>query len=411
MHGPSGKLARFFLAGVALTCLAWSAQAHTDGKVNVRVVHFTYQPAGMTAYYRLSLPQLGPAAYVVARSESGRVFYYVDTTALSPRAAALALAAGHTIAVDGKAVTPSVLAAAIHAKGAVPPFSNAIQASVAVSDGPLPPSPGAPALEIDNVLVDAALFYPGVRAAPFTFSSALAPGELSDAPLNTILVSHSGGATTQYSPGSAPGSSIEINPAALLAAWQFIRAGAAHILEGMDHLLLVVCLVAGDLRLRAIAMRITAFSAGHAASIVASFYGMVSAAGWVIPGVELLIALSVFGAALAMIGARNRFGTPALTFLVGLVHGCGLAVGLRSILSDTGPNIVVSLLSFNVGVEIAQLLIGAAVWLLLFLARAGAPAHSARARQLVAVAVAAISLAWVAERTMPAWDAIQAAYA
>lgn len=414
---------RALLAVLMLACCsicAGEASAHADGRVNIRVVHFTYAPEGMTAYYRLSLPQLARSAtgvvapYVVARRESGRMFYYASQARLAaaPMAAAAALAAGHTVAVQGKAVAPVVLSAALHVKGAVPPFSNPDQARHAVRAAPLPGNPDALDIEIDNVLLDAAVLYPAVGAGvPFEFSSVLSAGELSDAPVHTILVSHAGDAATQYSRSGSLVEATTVNPPALQAAWQFIRAGAAHILEGYDHLLLVVCLVAVDLRLRAIALKITAFSVGHSISIVAGFYGLLPEAGWVAPTIELLIALSVLGTALLMIGKRNEVNNAVLTCLIGAVHGCGLAFGLRSILSDSGPNIVASLISFNVGVEIGQLTIGTGIWLLMRLAQAAPWPTLERMRLAVALAASGISLLWVGDRALPVWSAVQAAYA
>jgi hypothetical protein len=400
--------------GAAILLALWlpgSAWAHAGGRVSVRVVHFTYDRDGMTAYYRMSLApiaQAGPAPYVVSKLESGQWFHYVDTAALAPLAAARVLAAGHAVAVAGRPVAPEVLAAAVHVKGSVPPFATPGQARAAVATAtPLP----ADMPDIGDVVLDAAVRYRGVRAQAFRFSGTLAPGRLGDAPLNTVLLSHRAGTTDQYRLDGAAGAAVEINPPAWLSAWQFIRAGAAHILAGFDHLLLVVCLVAGDLRPRAIALRITAFSAGHACSIAASFYGLLPDRTWLAPGVELLIALSVLGTALSMMGSRERLRAPLLTLLVGLVHGCGLAVGLRELLSDTGPNVAASLFSFNVGVEAGQLLVGAAVWLLLSGIRAAAPGQDGCVRRLVALGVAVVSLGWVAARTGPVLDALRTAYA
>ncbi|MFL6633190.1 MAG: HupE/UreJ family protein [Massilia sp.] len=404
----AAKFAAVCAAVLVAVCLPGSAWAHFDGRVNVRVVHFTYDDAGMTAYYRVSIApvaQAGGAPYVVARKESGQWFYYVDTAAVGALAAARALAAAHTVSVAGRAVRPLVLAAAVHVKGSVPPFATPAQARAAAREAtPLPASMP----DIGDVVLDAAIAYPGVRPSAFRFGGTLAPGKLSDAPLNTILLSHRAGATDQYRMDDAP---VDVNPPPWLSAWQFIHAGAAHILEGFDHLLLVVCLVAGASRARAIALRITAFSVGHACSIAASFCGLLPDRAWMIPGVELLIALSVLGTALLMLGKRERGGAPALTFIVGLVHGCGLAVGLRELLSDTGPNVVASLVSFNVGVEAGQLLVGGAVWLLLAGARRVVPGEDGRTRRLVALGVAVVSLGWVAARTGPVWDAFQAGFA
>jgi hypothetical protein len=404
----AAKFAAVCAAVLVAACLPGSAWAHFDGRVSVRVVHFTYDAAGMTAYYRVSLApvaQAGPASYVVAKKESGLWFHYVDTAAVDPLAAARVLAAAHTVSVAGRAVAPVVLAAAVHVKGTVPPFATPAQArAAALAATPLP----ADMPDIGDVVLDAAVAYPGVRPAAFRFAGTLAPGTLSDAPLNTILLSHRAGTTDQYRMDGAP---VEVNPPLWLSAWQFIRAGAAHILEGFDHLLLVVCLVAGGLRLRAVALRITGFSAGHACSIAAAFYGLLPDRAWMIPGVELLIALSVLGTALLMLGRRQHPGAPALTFVVGLVHGCGLAVGLRALLSDTGPNVVASLVSFNVGVEAGQLLVGGAVGLLLACARNALPGQDERVRRLVALGVAVVSLGWVAARAGPAWVAFQAGLA
>ncbi|SDF76700.1 HupE / UreJ protein [Massilia sp. PDC64] len=397
----AAKVAAICAAILVAVCLPGSAWAHFDGRVNVRVVHFTYDAAGMTAYYRVSLAPLGPAPYVVARKESGQWFHYVDTAAVDPLRAARVLAAAHTVSVAGRAVAPAVLAAAVHVRGSVPPFATPAQARVA-AETPTPLPTAMP--DIGDVVLDAAVAYPGVRPAAFRFAGTLAPGKLSDAPLNTVLLSHRAGTTDQYRMTDA---AIDVNPPWWLSAWQFIRAGAAHILEGFDHLLLVVCLVAADLRARAIALRITAFSMGHACAIAASFYGLLPDRPWLIPGVELLIALSVLGTALLMLGRRQRAGAPALIGVVGLVHGCGLAVGLRELLSDTGPNVAASLVSFNVGVEAGQLLVGAAVWLLLAAARRVLPGRDARMRQCVALGVAVVSLAWVAARTGPVWDALR----
>ena len=119
----------------------------------------------------------------------------------------------------------------------------------------------------------------------------------------------------------------------------------------------------------------------------------------------------MLGTALLMLGKRERGGAPALVFMVGLVHGCGLAVGLRELLADTGPNVAASLVSFNVGVEAGQLLVGAAVWLLLAGARRVVPGRDDGMRRCVALGVALVSLVWVMERTGPVWDALQAGFA
>lgn len=390
-------------------CLGGAARAHVDARVNMRVLHFDYDAAGMTAYYRLSLPLAVGAAqaapYIVARKESGHVFYYADQARLraDPLGAGALVAAGHVVTLDGRAVAPRLLSAAAHARGQVPPFATLEQARRAAG---APSFPGhLPDIEAGNVLLDVAVLYPGVRGgAEFGFASTLDAGPLSEAPVRNIFVSHAGGKATHYASDGLLGSPVTINPPLLRAVREFVAAGAAHILEGFDHLLFVVCLVLADLRLRPVALKISAFSVGHSLSLAAGFYGWLPAAAWVAPTVELLIALSVLGSALLMFGQRGGGrNSVAIACLVGLIHGCGLAFGLREMLSDSGPNIVASLLSFNLGVEAGQLMVGAAIWSVFRLARAFSAGLGRWLRAALALAGIAVSLFWVMERALPVW--------
>jgi hypothetical protein len=400
----AAKAVALFAAGVVIACLPGRAWAHFDGRASIRVVHVTYDRAGMTAYYRVSLAALGPAPYVITRTESGQPFRYVDMEKLTPLAAARVLAAGHAVAVDGRQIAPDVLAAAVHVRGSVPPFATPAQARAATLAATALP---AAMPEIADVVLDAAVHYPGVGPSAFRLVGRIAGGVLGEAPLTSVVLSHRAGGVEQYRLDGIPGAYVDVNPPLWLSAWQFVRAGAAHILEGADHLLLVVCLVAGSAGLRAIALRITAFSIGHACSIAASFYGLLPEQPWLPPAVELLIALSVLATALLLMGRHERGGAPVLLLLVGLVHGCGLAYGLRALLSASGPNVVASLVSFNAGVEAGQLVVGAAVWLVLMGMRTAAPGQGDRVRRLVALGVALVSLGWCVERTGAVRDALQ----
>lgn len=411
--GVKAALAWLLLAGLGLAM--GGARAHVDARVNVRVLHFDYDAAGMTAYYRLSLPLVvgatQPAPYIVARTESGHVFYYADQQRLrtDPLGAAALVAAGHALTLRGRPLAPRVLSAAAHARGDVPPFATVEQARRAAAAPSLPAR--LPDIEAGNVLLDVAVRYPGLqRGDEFAFSSSLEVGPLSEAPVRNLFVSHADGRATHYASNGSLHTPVTINPSILRAVREFVVAGASHILEGFDHLLFVVCLVLADLRLRPIALKITGFSVGHSLSLTAGFYGWLPAAPWVAPGVELLIALSVLGSALLMLGrsngGHNGRNSAALTCLAGLIHGCGLAFGLRDILSDSGPNIVPSLLSFNLGVEAGQLMVGVAIWSAFRFARALHADLGRWLRAAVALAAIALSTYWVAQRTLPVMDVL-----
>ncbi len=137
--------------------------------------------------------------------------------------------------------------------------------------------------------------------------------------------------------------------------------GLEHILTGIDHLLFVIGLLFLVGFNRRLLWTITAFTAAHSLTLASA------ALGWLVlrsAPVEACIALSIV---LVMREALGREMTlarrwPALVaFLFGLVHGLGFAGALKDI-GLPEHHIPVALLTFNVGVELGQLLTVALAW-------------------------------------------------
>lgn len=150
---------------------------------------------------------------------------------------------------------------------------------------------------------------------------------------------------------------VRLDPRWHQAAWRFARSGFFHILDGIDHLLFLLCLVIPFRRFGALVAIVTSFTVAHSLTLIASAYDMAPAAGWFPPLVETLIATSIVYMALENIvapGLRRRW---MITFAFGLVHGFGFSFALRDTLQFAGTHLLTSLLSFNVGVEIGQLLV------------------------------------------------------
>jgi len=139
---------------------------------------------------------------------------------------------------------------------------------------------------------------------------------------------------------------------------RFLVQGFEHILDGADHLLFLLCLVVPFRRqLRALVWIVTAFTAGHSVTLIASAYGLAPNALWFPPLVETLIALSIVYMAIENVvypSPRTRWPI-ALGF--GLVHGFGFSFALQNTLQFAGAHVLTSLLSFNVGIELGQLLV------------------------------------------------------
>lgn len=173
--------------------------------------------------------------------------------------------------------------------------------------------------------------------------------------------------------------------------------GVEHILTGFDHLLFVFALLFLVGFRRRLVGTITAFTLAHSLTLVSS------AMGWLTlrpPPVEATIALSIVLVAREALHAEPTLSRrwPALVaFLFGLVHGLGFAGALQQI-GLPGQHLAAALLTFNIGVEIGQLLVVAlayAAWCLLSQRRA-----FTYARTPGLYAIGAVAACWSIQRVL-----------
>ena len=102
---------------------------------------------------------------------------------------------------------------------------------------------------------------------------------------------------------------------------------------------------------------VTSFTVAHSVTLIASAFGMAPDALWFPPLIETLIALSIVYMAFENIVGAKLSRRWAITFGFGLVHGFGFSFMLRERLQFAGSHLVTSLLAFNVGVEVGQLVV------------------------------------------------------
>jgi hypothetical protein len=154
---------------------------------------------------------------------------------------------------------------------------------------------------------------------------------------------------------------VRLDPRWHQAAARFVRSGFGHILEGIDHLLFLLCLVIPVRRIRTLVMVVTSFTVAHSITLIASAYNLAPGGLWFPPLVETLIAASIAYMALENIVGANVLRRWLITFAFGLVHGFGFSFALRDSLQFAGSHLLTALLSFNLGVELGQLVVLAAV--------------------------------------------------
>jgi hydrogenase/urease accessory protein HupE len=138
----------------------------------------------------------------------------------------------------------------------------------------------------------------------------------------------------------------------------FLILGVKHIVTGYDHLLFLFGLLVVVRGFVSSLSIITSFTIAHSLTLAAATFNLVQIPSWI---VEPLIAASI-----VYVGIENllRRGVPKarqmVTFGFGLIHGFGFASVLRElgIGADTG-GVVLPLFSFNVGVEMGQIMVAA----------------------------------------------------
>ena len=151
---------------------------------------------------------------------------------------------------------------------------------------------------------------------------------------------------------------VRLDPQWHQAALRFVDLGFFHILDGTDHLLFLLCLVIPFRRLGALIPVVTAFTIAHSITLIASAYNLAPNFLWFPPLIETLIAISIVYMALENIAGESTLQRRwMMAFGFGLVHGFGFSFALRESLQFAGAHLLTSLLSFNVGVELGQLVV------------------------------------------------------
>ena len=273
--------------------------------------------------------------------------------------------------------------------------------------------PDVTQLPWQQAMLDVLLEYP-ITAAAAEFSVHPALAHLGLRTVTVLRFLPPGGAERAFRYDGDPGL-VHLDPRWHQAMFRFVELGFFHILGGIDHLLFLLCLVIPFRKLRPLVWIVTSFTVAHSITLIAAAAGLAPSALWFAPFIETLIAMSIVYMALEnIVGARleRRW---RLTFVFGLAHGFGFSFLLRDSMQFAGAHLATSLVAFNIGVELGQILI-------LLVA---VPALDLLFKRVVAERVATIPLSaliahtawhWMTERGAAlleypfAWPALDAAF-
>jgi hypothetical protein len=229
-------------------------------------------------------------------------------------------------------------------------FDRFDHALAAVHAGTQPADP----VTYDTGYLDVHFVYPvkSIRSR-FVIQSQVAVDVGVLAPLTVRYVRSDGEGRAMIIPAGAE--PVDLDPVWYRAAAGFVVLGIEHILTGTDHLLFLLCLVVPVRRLRSIVPLITAFTVAHSVTLIASALGFAPRGPWFPPLVEAAIAASIVYTALENVVTASMGRRELITCLFGLVHGFGFSNALGDSLQFAGQHLIVSLLAFNVGIEIGQI--------------------------------------------------------
>lgn len=180
---------------------------------------------------------------------------------------------------------------------------------------------------------------------------------------------------------------------------EYVRLGVIHIWTGYDHLLFILSLLLIASNLKKVLFAISAFTLSHSITLAFGILGIVVPPA---PFIEAMIALSIVFLARELLideDSLTKRHIEIVAFIFGLLHGFGFSSSLRSI-GLPQDEIPLSLFSFNVGIEIGQILFILVVSFLLYSVKKYLINSERKIKIPLAYLIGTISSFWLIERVL-----------
>jgi hydrogenase/urease accessory protein HupE len=178
--------------------------------------------------------------------------------------------------------------------------------------------------------------------------------------------------------------------------WFYTELGFRHIIPmGIDHILFVIALCLLSTKISTILWQATAFTVAHSITLALSMKNIIVLPA---PVVEPIIALSIAFVAIENMLLKKLMPWRILVvFVFGLIHGMGFASALNEIGLPTGK-FYTSVMAFNVGVEIGQVAVIAAMFASIILPLRNKPWYRKGVVYPLSGLVAIVALYWTVQR-------------
>ena len=334
---------------IQLICLVNSAQAH-DIPSRVTVNAFVKPEGGeLTALIRVPMEALGEVSFPL---RGPGFLQFSEAQFALDDAARIYITESLKFYENGEELIDKDLQ---RTRVSLPSNRSFSSFDVALANLMSPPLDDSTDLFWRQGVLDVLVTYP-IESEDSDFSVNPELGTLSDQTTTVLRFLVPSGAERVFNYLGNPGV-VELDPRWHQAAFRFVTMGFEHILEGIDHLLFLFCLVIPLRSIRALIPVVTSFTIAHSITLISASFGVAPGALWFPPLIETLIALSIVYMAFENIVGVKLEHRWMITFGFGLIHGFGFSFLFSETLQFAGGHLFSSLLAFNIGVELGQLFV------------------------------------------------------
>ena len=396
-----------------IICLLFSfpASAHFQLNTNIRIFHIEPTTDG----FRLSVRF--PAAlafsefsdnteetqipFLISRKNNNQIEHFLDQTVIVNELGNFRqfLASGYGLEVDGMKLPAQAIKIRISEASQQTRFTNLADVKASFEKNRLFQSNTDHALA--DTVIDIQAHYSGADPqGEISLYSQLKSNLPADTFVANLIVFHGDSGSQIMRITGLLQQAVIVNPSASNAIKKFVVQGVQHILSGLDHILFILCLTIATIGLKRLLWAVTGFTFGHTLTLIAGFYGYSPTGSWFIPLVEILIAASIILVAVLTLKKMMHSLNIAVTSLIGLLHGFGFSFLLGELLGHDSPRLMLSLLSFNFGIELGQLLIVTLMYSALLALAYVKPASRTIAGNSILLGSVFIAVWWVVERSL-----------
>ena len=395
--------------------------AHFKLNANIRIFHISHEEDKIRLLARMPLAYLiadklgeiqengipKPAPYSYNLIIDGELNHKLDSNQLrlDPKGLGKIFADSIVIKIDKKKLSPVIGRIVAYPINKQKPFTTLKDAEISLNSKIY--NENFSETFIGDTIVDIELIFPNSKKIKkYTIQSLLNPKLPKQEDTANLIIDHTNKKPNIHRISGLIDRPIEITNSALKAFLTFVKNGFYHILEGYDHVLFILCLIVGANTINSLIWRITGFTLGHCITISFGFFNIIPNYFWFIPFIETTIALSIVYAAIIALWGKDHKNVTGITAIIGLLHGFGFSFVLSEILSIDSVNLWQSLLGFNIGVELGQILIGIIVFPILLWITKYYQKYSSYLKLTILLPCILIGSIWATERTIVIYNLI-----